>query len=139
MSKNTQKKDQKLCYRDGEAYAITLSPSEEGQFFDNKPKVRYVTWRNKLVKDLMILREYAEYELYPEIGKNNYFLHVHGIIRFKDSVGAMLYALPKLKNYNFKKKRGSCQIDIDVINDPKIWKKYIHKDKEVMLPFTKKL
>lgn len=129
--------DPKQCYRNKIVYSITISPSTDGQFLGLAPKARYVAWRHRLISRLDLLRPYATYKLYPEIGKNNYLLHVHGVICFKDSIGAMLHGLPSLKNYNFKKKTGDHVIDIDTITDDDKWTTYIHKDREIMEPFTK--
>lgn len=129
--------DPKQCYRDKVVYSITISPSTDGQFIGLEPKARYVAWRHRLVARLDVLRKYATYKLYPEIGKNNYLLHVHGVICFKDSVGAMIHGLPSLKNYNFKKKTGDHEIKIDTLTEDDAWNNYITKDREMMEPFVK--
>lgn len=125
-------------WRNDISYSITISPNPEKQHFGFSPKARYAAVHVGTVKALDTLSEYSTYKLYPEIGKKNMFIHYHGTIVFKDAVGAMLHGIPALTNKKFLVGRTKQDyiVDIDTIEDSKIWDKYCHKDEEMMKPFV---
>jgi len=121
MNEQTFQKKVELC--ENKDFAITISPSDRLQYFNNSERmqVSYIT-TVKLYKD--ILNKYLnKYELYLEVSPKGR-IHYHGTINIKDIIGFLLYVIPQLEN--------TCNVCIKNIDNADEWKTYYSKQQELV-------
>ncbi len=124
----------KLFYQKNKTYSITINPSDQCQYYENK---RTETRINKIRTHIADYLKQAgiHYYLWWDVSmpykniKYNYRprIHLHGVIRFSTFNGInkfLCYALPHLA--------GIALIDIDVMNDKEIWIHYCTKTLHIM-------
>lgn len=126
----------KQVFKVGECYALTLTPEDKNQFFDNKE--RYRKFHNRIFNTMMDLE--IDYDLVIEITEPIGFkiwyegprLHCHGMIRFRTR--------KLLSKFLLHGHRSLCKlggVDIDTVDDPEIWSTYCKKQK--ILPKDRRL
>lgn len=106
-------------------YALTLSPSmqyDDPQY--SKVRAHKETYY-AITHFVHLLRDTCSILLVPEISKAGRW-HYHGLLNIKNTYSFHAEVLPRL--------RGICKYEIDVINDPDIWKEYMYKDRKYMEP-----
>lgn len=144
MVKLTQTDNHEM-YKQNVVYAFTLNPKNElqGEPIMNllQRGLRYQKTIDRIKK--VLGNAGVEYQLYPELSTpdpvrvsnlNNTFprLHYHGYIMIKDISLFYLWGYIRII-----KRLGI--IKIKPIDDKDKWRKYVMKDKEVMLPLMKRL
>lgn len=116
----------KSNYLIGVKYTFSINANDSLQHWEKNS-----LWRDRLLiqsytKLLEPLKSYADYELYPEFSKFGRF-HYHGYITFKSPKALYGYQC----NY-VHKLLSKAQIEIDVVNHPDSYEKYITKDEYYM-------
>lgn len=117
----------KLFYNLHTWYSITLCPNDQYQFYfkaDRLIKVRAnylkVLTLGDYIPDCYMILEISEPR--GKIQGSGPRLHYHGVIRFNNNdslLQFMLYKIPRLLKLGI--------IDIDTIQDKKVWVKYMNK------------
>jgi len=101
-------------------YTFSLNPDDDHQFWkENNSLQRELKftdfWRKFLER---YLTPVAQYDIHLEVSRLGR-LHFHGTIQFKDIKEFYLYTLHWMLHI--------CQIEIDTIKDPLVWKEYCTK------------
>lgn len=140
MEKTPQAKKDKVFYKVGIPYAVTINPSDEYQYYGYKD--RYQRWREYMSLMLEPLTKLQiMYQIHAEISeprlnsvatnKKGPRLHCHGTVVFTRRNGIrdfLLDILPKWAKHSM--------IDIDTIDDIGIWQDYCEKQKLFNKVFT---
>lgn len=104
-------------------YAFTLNPNDHNQFWDSTIIQRYELFRDTTLRRLknVLSAIDTKFEIHLDIA-NSGRMHWHGYIWWEtldDYYNFLMYARRKLDKWS--------KIEIDYINDAKIWKKYVYK------------
>ena len=140
MEKNSSGKKEKIFYKIGKPYAVTVNPSDEYQYYGYKD--RYHRWRELMALTFESLTpKQIMYEFHAEISeprqaciathKKGPRLHCHGTVIFTKRNGLrdfLTEILPKWAKYSM--------VDIDTIDDIEIWQEYCEKQKLFNKIFT---
>lgn len=119
-----------IFYKPNMAYAITINPCDDKQFFNDKE--RYKKFREFMSEQLIMFTSHnIHYTFAIELSepRNNSKgaklgsrLHLHGIINFRTNKSVRFFLLQGMTNLcKFSK------WDIDTIKDYNIWKDYCNK------------
>jgi len=112
-----------------EVLSITINTKDSLQYYAFQTPQRLECAVRPYYQIGRLLRQVSDFELQFELSKSGR-LHVHGTIRFSDICEYYMHLFQVLKDV--------CNIDIDTIDDLKIWKSYCRKDQKTIEPMFQK-